>query len=60
LSVKAVTVRHEHYLVVVPEARCTLVRTKEQFIDGLKRTKAWTRRQRQTEREAQARGDALG
>jgi hypothetical protein len=36
------------------EARCTLVLTKEQFIEGLKRAQAWSRRQQQTDREAQA------
>jgi hypothetical protein len=52
VSVKAVTVRHEHYIVVVPKARCTSVRTKERFFDGLKHAKAWTRRRRRTEQEA--------
>jgi hypothetical protein len=51
---KAVTMRDGHYIVLVPEARCTLVLTKEQFIEGLKRAKAWARRQTQAEREAQA------
>jgi hypothetical protein len=55
-----VTVRREHYSVVVPEASCTLVLTEEQFVYGLKRAKVWARRQRQLEREAQACGDALG
>jgi hypothetical protein len=60
LSVKAVTVRREHYSVVVPEARCTLVLTEEQFAYGLKRAEVWARSRRQLERETQARGDALG
>jgi hypothetical protein len=47
--VKAVTLRHEHYIVVVPKARCTSVLTKERFFDGLKHAKAWTRRRRRTE-----------
>jgi hypothetical protein len=47
---------NEHYVVLVPEARVTLVLTQEQFIDGLKRAKAWKRRQVQAAREAQARG----
>jgi hypothetical protein len=50
--VKAVTLRHEHYIVVVPKARCTSVLTKERFFDGLKHAKAWTRRRRRTEQEA--------
>jgi hypothetical protein len=58
--VKAVTLRREYYIVVVPEARCTLVLTEDQFVYGLKRAEVWARRQRQLEREAQARGDALG
>jgi hypothetical protein len=51
---KAVTMRDGHYIVIVPEAKCTLVLTQEQFVEGLRRAKAWSRRQRQAEREAQA------
>jgi hypothetical protein len=51
---RAVTLQDGHYVVIVPEARCVLVLTKEQFVDGLQRAKHWKRRQRQADREAQA------
>ena len=51
---KAVTLQGEHYIILVPEARCTLVLTKDEFIGALKRAKAWKRRHVQEDREAQA------
>ena len=51
---KAVRMIDDYYVVLVPEARCTLVLTREQFVEGLRRAKAWSRRSRQAEREAQA------
>jgi hypothetical protein len=51
---KAVTVQGEHYIVLVPEANITLVLTKQEFVDGGQRAKAWKRRQTQAQREAQA------
>lgn len=54
---KAVTLQGEHYVVIVPEARVTLVLTREQFIEGLQRAKAWKRRRRLAAREAEAGGE---
>jgi hypothetical protein len=51
---KAVVMRDEHYFIIVPEARCTLVLTKAEFIGGLQRAKQWKRRQTQAAREAEA------
>jgi hypothetical protein len=56
-SMKAVTLQGEHYVVIVPEARVTLVLTREQFIEGLQRAKAWKRRRRLAAREAEAGGE---
>lgn len=64
---KAVRMQGEYYIVLIPEARVELVLPKEQFVEGLRRAKAWSRRQRQTAREAQmasaagkVRDDVLG
>jgi hypothetical protein len=54
VGMKAVRPLGEDSVVMIPEPTYGLVLTKLQFVDGLKRHKAWKRRQVQAEREAEA------